>query len=52
MDEKLKALAEKITAERLEYMIDFSKGYVEGADAVMDLHGKSSIIATVRPGKK
>ena len=52
MDEKLKALADKITAERLEYMINFSKGYVDGADAVMALHGESSIIATVRPGKK
>ena len=52
MDEKLKALADKITAERLEYMINFSKGYVEGAEAVMALHGKSSIIATIKPGKK
>ncbi len=52
MDEKLKALADKITAERLEYMIKFSKGYVDGADAVMALHGKHSIVAKVKPGKK
>ena len=52
MDEKLSALAAKIEKETLEYMIRFSKGYLDTPERVMEIHGQSAIKTKVIPGKK
>lgn len=52
MNEKLERLAKKIEAERFEYMIEFSKGFLDTPEKVMEIHGKSSIKTRIIPGKK
>ncbi len=52
MNERIDALAAKIEKEMLEYMIRFSKGYLDTPERVMEIHGESSIKTKVIPGKK
>jgi hypothetical protein len=51
MDEKLQRFKELIEKERLEYMTQFSKGYLT-PEQIPEIHGKSSIYVNIIPGKK
>lgn len=54
MDEKLKALADKIQAETLARIMKSNKqlGFENGEAHLMGLHGESAIITHILPGKK
>ena len=54
MNEKLQALAERITAERLAYMCEWCRqlGYPFDEERVREVHWSGSIVAKVKPGKK